>query len=350
MENIHRIAVFRALQLGDMLCAVPALRALRAGFPDAHITLIGLPWAKTFVRRYADYLDDFLEFPGYPGLPEQPAQIERFPDFLQSAQRRKYDLAIQLHGSGSFVNSIGVLLGARYNAGFFIPGEYCPDARLFLRHPDEEPEVRRMLRLMEHLGLPLYGDDLDFPIRAEDDADLRRCLDLYALKEESFVCVHPGARWPSRRWTPQGFAQVADRLSREGLQVVLTGTGDELELVHAVEEYMEEPYLEAAGRTTLGALALLLSRAKILVCNDTGISHIAAALKVPSVVVCLGSDAQRWAPLNRERHHVVSIPMDCRPCEYRICPIGHPCAQGLRPDAVISQALAVLSQSAVPIA
>ncbi len=91
----RRIVVLRALQLGDTLCAVPALRALRRERPHASITLVGLPWARSLPERLPEYVDDFMAFPGFPGLPEQPVHPPAFARFVLDARSRDFDLALQ---------------------------------------------------------------------------------------------------------------------------------------------------------------------------------------------------------------------------------------------------------------
>jgi ADP-heptose:LPS heptosyltransferase len=271
--------------------------------PEAQITLIGLPWARTFVERYAAYLDNFLEFPGYPGIPEVPPPLTKLPAFFASVQQQRFDLALQMHGSGIVSNRFTVMLGARVNAGFYLPGEYCPDADRFLPYPAHEPEVWRHLRLMEFLGIPLKGASLEFPLRQEDFSFLHTIEEVRDLRE--YVCVHPGASVRGRCWSPEKFAVVADALAARGFQVVLTGTAVEAELTQAVRKVMRTSAIDLAGRTSLGALAALLSNASLLVCNDTGVSHLAAALRVKSVVIFSASSPQRWAPLDRDRHRIL---------------------------------------------
>ena len=205
--TIRRVAVLRALQLGDLLCAVPALRALRAALPGAEIVLVGLPWARGFVERFARYLDGFVEFPGFPGLPERTPDIGRFPAFLDSMQARRFDLAIQLHGSGPFVNPLVVLFGARRSAGFFLEGDYCPDPETYIPWPDRGLESRRLLGLVESLGAPARGEGLEFPLGEADVRSLLAVEGTDELREAEYACIHPGASVPERRWPASRFAR-----------------------------------------------------------------------------------------------------------------------------------------------
>jgi ADP-heptose:LPS heptosyltransferase len=305
LTGISTIAVLRALQLGDLLCAVPAWRALRAALPHARIALIGLPWAEAFVRRFGHYLDELIEFPGYPGLPERPPILEAIPSFLADLQRRRFDLVIQMHGSGRIVNQIVALCGARMTAGFFQPGEYCPDSSRFCPYPDGIPEVRRHLRLMECLGIPSRGEHLEFPLTHDDYESFGRLQDAASLVPGRYICVHPGGRGANRRWAPERFGRVADVLAAEGLGIVITGTSEEHDLIQAMRASMRAPVVNLAGLTDLGSLGVLLKGARLLVSNDTGVSHVAAALRVPSVIICTGSDPVRWGPLNRALHRVL---------------------------------------------
>jgi len=298
------VAVLRALKLGDLLCAVPALRALRTAWPAAKIILIGLPWAQAFAERYSDYVDGFRVFPGYPGLPEREPDIAGIPTFLREMQAERFDLAIQLHGSGPFVNPLIMLMGARRSAGFYLPGDYCPDAELYCPWPERGREVLRLLRLVEFLGLPAQDARLDFPLRAEDFLALEALEGAEELRPGEYVCLHPGASVAELRWPVEWFAAVGKALAGRGLRLILTGSAAEAELTTAVARAIDAPVLDLAGRTTLGALAALLSRTRLLVCNDTGVSHLADALEVPSIVLSTGDNPERWAPADRRLHRV----------------------------------------------
>ncbi|MBF1999279.1 MAG: glycosyltransferase family 9 protein [Synechococcales cyanobacterium M58_A2018_015] len=303
-----RIAIVRALPgLGDMLCLVPTLRALRAAFPMAEITLIGLPGIKTLMQRFRPYIDGWLEFPGYPGIPEVPLLPSRTMEFLAQVQQTPFDLALQLHGSGSYINSFTLLLGAKQTAGFFPVGQACP-AELFLPYPDQTSEIWRNLRLIEWLGIPLQGDALEFPVYESDRQEACALIQRYGLQPDRYLCLHPGASISSRRWDAQHFARVGKALATQGWQIVLTGSQSERKLTEAVAQRMTTPSINLAGQTSLGGMAALLSQARLLIANDTGVSHLAAALAVNSVVIFSDSDPQRWGPLDRQRHAVLVRP------------------------------------------
>ena len=304
-----RIAVIRALALGDMLCAIPTLRALRTRFPDAHIALIGLPWATELVRRFPAYLDELIEFPGFPGIPEVPVDPQRTTAFLADMQRRAFDLVVQMQGNGLVINEFAALLGSRRLAGFLPPGVPLGPPRhdpadVWVPYPSGGHEVDRLLALATALGAPV-DDRLEFPVTDSDREEAARALGLAGTATRPFAIVHAGGSRPDRRWPAERFAEVADNLATARLEIVLTGTANEADVTAAVRTAVRHPVIDLAGRTSIGALGGLLDAARIVVTNDTGVSHVAAAIGVDSVTVFTGSDRERWAPRGAGRHRAV---------------------------------------------
>ncbi|KAB7733345.1 glycosyltransferase family 9 protein [Rudanella paleaurantiibacter] len=299
----QRIVVFRALKLGDLLCSVPAFRALRRAFPQAHIALLSLPWAADFVRLFPAYFDEFISFPGWPGLPEQPVDPAKTVAFLAQMQARQWDVALQMQGNGTFVNAMLSLFGARLVAGYYpqlLPAERMGSPDLWMPYPQPEHEVIRHVQLMEFLGLTPAGYELEFPATPTDFP----LPDALNALHEPYVCIHAGGI-SGRRWPAEQFAQVADRLATAGLPVVLTGTGAESPIAQTVQQHMHHRAVDLTGQTDLPTLAAVLRQSVGLVSNDTGVSHLATACQVPSVVIFTSADPAEWAPLATHRHRAV---------------------------------------------
>lgn len=302
-QEIKKIAIFRALQLGDMLCAIPAIRALRNSFPKAEISLIGLPWASSFTQRFHKYFDRHISFPGYPGLPEQDVNATEVISFLAAMQHEQFDLCLQMQGNGTIVNNMVRLFDCKHYAGFTLPGIYNPKSDYFVPYPEGIHEIDRHNLLMNYLGIDASDRDLEFPITAEDDEALRMAN--LNLSPGKYVCIHPGSRGSWRQWPTEYFAELADKCAESGKIVVLTGVKEEMNIVEAVNRQMQSEPVIAAGKTSIGAVAALLRDAFGLISNCTGISHIAAALKTKSVVISMDGEPERWAPLNYHLHKTI---------------------------------------------
>jgi ADP-heptose:LPS heptosyltransferase len=332
----RRIAVFRALQLGDMLCAVPALRALRRHCPQAHIALIGLESVRPFVERFSAYIDELLLFPGIPAFPEQAARPQALPAFYRETQGRGFDLALQMHGSGAQSLEIVRQLGARAHAGFVPEARMAEPGRL-LPWPDDLPESRRYTALMRFLGVPVDDEALEMPLTHSDRSEARRTARACGIDPATTIFIHPGARLQSRRWPVERYAEVARTLAGRGWRIAVTGSASERALTATVAAAAGSAAVDLADRTSLGGLAALLAKAPLLICNDTGVSHVAAGVRTPSVVIACGSDVARWAPLDRARHAVLADHPPCRPCAHDICPVGHVCARNVSVQAVLRE-------------
>jgi ADP-heptose:LPS heptosyltransferase len=275
--------------LGDLLCSVPAMRALRARLPDAHIALITYPEMAAVVERQRPYVDELLAFPGWPGIPERPPRQDEIGPWLADMCARRFDLAIQAYGLRPEANEVADALGARRTAGFFAPGALPerPDLTRFLPYPEHVHEVDRHLALMDLLGAPAQGRQLEFPLGPQDEAEAA------GLDVRDAVVVHPGATSSSRRWPVERFAAVADALAADGHRIAVTGVPGEEAVTRGVVAAMRAPAQDLCGATSLGGFAALLRNAALLVSSDTGAAHLAAAVGTPAVVCFLSGDPVR---------------------------------------------------------
>jgi ADP-heptose:LPS heptosyltransferase len=338
--GVRRVALVRLrVGLGDLLCSVPAVRRLRHARPDLHLTMITWPEMADVVARTGE-VDELLPFPGADGIPERPPDPEGWAPFVAAAHDRGFDLALQVYGDRPAANRVTASLGARLVGGFSPTGWEPPaaDRALHLRYPVHLHEAERHLRLFEHLGLPAGGPPrMSFPITAADEAEHAATLARHGLRSGHYAVLHPGASSPTRRWPAARFAAVGDALAGDGLAVVVTGVPGERDVSAAVSAAMRAPAVDLTGATGLGGLAALLRDAAVLVGNDTGSAHVAAAVGAASVTVFLPGDPVRWAHPGA-RHRAVAADVPCAPCPHLTCPIDFRCAESVRPEAVLAAA------------
>ena len=271
----RRALVLRALGLGDLLTAVPALRALRRGTPGARITLAAPP-ALAPLARATGAVDDVLPADGL----EAP---------LPAAG--PVDVAVNLHGRGPRSHRLLAALEPGRLLAFACPG--APHSGGPAWDPGEH-EVARWCRLVAAYGFDADPADLGLPAPAA------------ASPAPGAVVVHPGAAFPARRWPPERFAAVAAALRDGGERVVVTGGPGEAGLARRVVELAGlGRAADLSGRTPLPELAALVAQARLVVCGDTGVAHLATAYRTPSVLLFGPTPPDRWGPPDRAEHRVL---------------------------------------------
>jgi ADP-heptose:LPS heptosyltransferase len=344
---VRRVALVRLrVGLGDLLCSLPAMRRLREHRPDLRISLITWPEMAPVVERMGDAVDELLPFPGAEGIPERPPDPAGWAPFVAAAAARRFDLALQVYGDRPAANRVAAALGAPLVGGFAPTGWEPPaaEAPLHLRYPRELHEAARHVRLFEHLGLPPGPPPaMSFPVTAADEAEHAATLSAAGLVPGRYVVLHPGASSPTRRWPVERYAEVGDVLAADGWDVVVTGVPGERELSAAVTARMTAPVTDLTGSTSLGGLAALLRDSALLIGNDTGSAHLAAAVGARSVTVFLPGDPLRWAHRGA-RHRAVVADVACAPCPHLVCPIDFRCAASVTTGDVVAVAHRLMAE------
>lgn len=271
-----RLTVLRALGLGDLLTAVPALRALAAAFP-AHRRLLAAP---DWLAPLLPLIEIDGDGPCLHGL-ATTAGLDAAPSDLP----RRPHVGVNLHGRGP--QSHRLLLASRPQRLIAFRHERVEESRSLPDWRANEHEARRWCRLLDECGIAADPERLE--IAAPE-------LELPAWARGATL-LHPGAASAARRWPPERWAAVAGAELAAGREVILTGSRRELGLARSIATAAGlDPRRQLAGRTDLRALAALVAAAGSVVCGDTGTAHLATALAVPSVLLFGPTPPQLWGP------------------------------------------------------
>jgi ADP-heptose:LPS heptosyltransferase len=313
LPDVHKIAVLRANALGDFIFILPALEALDNAYPDAEIVLLAKAWHKEFLERRPSPVDRVVVIPPCEGVGEETSAHED-PDALEQffgrMAREHFDLALQLHGGGRYSNPFTLRLGARTTIGLKTPDAAALDR--WIPYVYFQPEIIRYLEVVALAGAGMTTVTPNIAITAQDLDEASRVVQEGKMP---LVALHPGASDPRRRWPTGKFAAVGDALAAAGARVVVTGTRDEQELVTAVVDAMRADAQNLSGRLSLGGLAALFARCRVVVSNDSGPLHLAAAVGAPTVGIYWCFNMVNASELMRARHYpLISWQLICPIC------------------------------------
>jgi ADP-heptose:LPS heptosyltransferase len=281
IPDVHKIAVVRANALGDFIFALPALEALRGAYPQAEIVFLGCAWHASFLAGRPGPIDRVVVIPATKGVSaspdytEDPIEQERF---FEAMRKEHFDLALQIHGGGRYSNPFLLKLGAKVTVGLKTP-DAAPLDR-WIPYIYFQSEIMRYLEVVSLIGA--IPNTLEARILLTDP-DMNEAWKVVPEREKPLVALHPGAGDPQRRWPPEKFAAVGDALASANAHVVVTGTREEQAVVEEVVSTMKAEAQNICDRISLGGLASLFSRCRVVVSNDSGPLHLAAAVGAATV-------------------------------------------------------------------
>jgi lipopolysaccharide heptosyltransferase II len=347
-DKAGKILCVRLDSLGDVLMCTPAMRALRESRRGRTLTLLTSP-SGAVAAPFIPELDDVIAYEA-PWM-KSSAVHDRAKDLAFAAQlaQQGFDAAVIFTSYSQSALPAAFLC---YLAGIPLRLAHCrenPYQMLtdWVAETEPEPvvrhEVRRQLDLVAQAGCGTANSRLSFALRDADLATVRqRLAQLGVDAGRRWVLLHPGASAPSRRYPPHHWAEVIRLLDRRlGWPMVLTGGADETALVDEIREASGVAAHSLAGELGLGQMGAALGLASVVVSNNTGPAHIAAAVGTPLVDLYALTNPQHtpW----QVRHRVLYHDVPCRFCQKSVCPQGHnECLTKIAPARVVDAVCGLL--------
>jgi lipopolysaccharide heptosyltransferase II len=341
----HRILCVRLDSMGDVLMTGPAIRALAESEKERHITLL-TSTAGASIAQSLPEVDDVLVYDP-PWMKSTPFRSTPDEDIRmhQVLKEREFNAAVIFTVYSQ--NPLPAAMMA-YLAGIPLRLAHCRENPYqLLTHwvKETEPEqgtrheVRRQLDLVGEIGAKTSDEKLSVHVSSQASASAQTLLKVAGMdRTRPWIVIHPGASAPSRRYPAVSYAQVAQQLALRSMgQILFTGQAEEKELIESIRSQMRGTSFSLVGKLDLPELTAVIKEASLLISNNTGPVHLAAAMGTPVVDLYALTNPQHtpWMVENR----VLFQDVPCKYCYKSICPEGHQnCLRLVTPDQVVTAA------------
>jgi lipopolysaccharide heptosyltransferase II len=350
-RNAQNVLAMRLDAMGDVLMTTPALRAIKESGPGRRLTLLTSPGAAELAPLLGE-VDETILYDA-PWMKATAPRGDSAPEFgmIDRLRKGRFDAAVvfTVYSQNPLPAAFLCLLAGvprrlahcRENPYQLLTRWVAePEPGRFIRH-----EVRRQLDLVAEVAWRTGDERLSLCVPPEARTRVRGLLARVGIEASPWALIHPGASAPSRRYPPDQFARAADLLARGyGWQVVFSGGPGERDLVESIRAAMRAGSHSLAGELTLAELSALVECAPVLVTNNTGPAHVAAAVGTPVVDLYALTNPQHapWGTPHRLLFHDVP----CKYCYKSVCPEGHHrCLTAVPPEAVARAAAELLGEA-----
>lgn len=340
--------------MGDVLMTTPAMKLLKEALAGRTITLLTSP-SGAKIAESIPLFDDVIVYEA-PWLKASGLKNDPAPDFemIKTLKDKHFDGAVIFTVYSQNPLPSALML---YLTKIPLRAAYCrenPYSLLTHWIKEEEPEIRvrhevkRHLDLVEKLGCQNVNLPLVLKVKDEAQETLRQKLEKRNVQfSNKWIIIHAGSTAESRRYSEMGFAEISDRLIEEGFQVLFTGSPEERELICDIEKLMKKKAVNLVGELSLNELIALISKSPLLISNNSGPVHMAAALGTPVVVLYALTNPQHTPWL--VPHHVLYYDVDCKFCYKSVCPMGtNACLNMVRSDEIVQKAMELLHSEEAP--